>query len=38
MWKFNIFLLILGKFSYKAHFWYEVTSHQYTSGGVKVFS
>ena len=34
-WKLYIFLLLLHWFSYKAHIWYEGTSHQYTSGGTK---
>ena len=31
-WKLNIFPLLLNSFSYKAHIWYEGTSHRYTSG------
>ena len=34
--KLNIFPLLLNSFSYKAHIWYEGTSHRYTSPGVKV--
>ena len=35
-WKLNIFLLLLHLFSYKAHIWFEGTSHWYSSGGIKV--
>ena len=35
-WKLNIFPLLLNQFSYKAHVWYEGTSHLYTSPGTKV--
>ena len=31
-WKLNIFPLVLNGFIYKAHIWYEGTSHGYTSG------
>ena len=34
-WKLNIFPLLLNKFSYKAHIWYEGTSHRFTSPGTK---
>ena len=33
--KLNIFLLLLNKFTYKAHIWYEGISHQYASAGTK---
>ena len=35
-WKLIIFLLLLNLFTYKAHIWYEGTSHQYASTGTKV--
>ena len=35
LYVFNIYLLLLNYFSYKAHFWYEGTSHRYTFTGTK---
>ena len=35
-WKLYIFPFLLNYFSYKAHIWYEGTSHRYTSPGTKV--
>ena len=38
MWKLYIFPLLLNWFTYKAHIWYEIISHQYASAGTKVTS